>query len=250
MVRKLHLLLFILLVVFAGSFFGYIFFISGQRTDTSAQSARYNYGEVLQKSLYFYDVQRSGKLPANNRVEWRGDSGLKDGSDVGKDLTGGWYDAGDHVKFSFPMAFSTTMLAWSVVDNRDAYTSSNQLTYMLNNLKWSNDYFIKAHTAPNELYGQVGNGGIDHGWWGSAEVMKMQRPSYKIDASCPGSDLAGETAAAMAATPASLTCTALRWRSTGKRYGRGRSVTPRADLPQRPGCALRPWLHKGPRLRA
>jgi len=51
-----------------------------------------------------------------------------------------------------------------------------------------------------QLYGQVGNGGTDHAWWGPAEIMQMARPAYKITASCPGSDLAGETAAAMAAS--------------------------------------------------
>ena len=50
------------------------------------------------------------------------------------------------------------------------------------------------------LYGQVGKGDDDHKWWGPAEVMPMARPAYKIDATCGGSDLAGETAAAMAAS--------------------------------------------------
>jgi hypothetical protein len=160
----------------------------------------YNYGEALQKAVYFYEAQQSGKLPDWNRVEWRGDSAMADGADVGKDLTGGWYDAGDHVKFGFPMAASTTLLAWGAVENRDAYAQSGQLPHLLNNLRFVNDYFINAHTAPNEFYGQVGNGSADHAWWGPAEVMPMARPAYKIDASCPGSDLAGETAAAMAAS--------------------------------------------------
>src|ERR687897_849915 len=81
----------------------------------------FNYAEALQKSLFFYEAQRSGDLPAGNRVNWRGDSGLQDGSDVGRDLTGGWYDAGDHVKFGLPMAASATMLAWGIVDYRNAY---------------------------------------------------------------------------------------------------------------------------------
>ncbi len=97
------------------------------------------------------------------------------------------------------MAFSTTMLAWGGIEYRSAYQSSGQLPYLLANLKWATDYFIKAHTAPNELYGQVGAGGTDHAWWGPPEVMQMARPAYKISAGCPGSDLAGETAAAMAA---------------------------------------------------
>ena len=47
---------------------------------------------------------------------------------------------------------------------------------------------------------QVGDGNIDHSWVGRPEDMKMARPSAKIDAENPGSDLAGETAAALAAT--------------------------------------------------
>src|ERR1700750_3232016 len=46
---------------------------------------------LLGDLLYFYEAQRSGKLPDNNRVSWRNDSALKDGSDVGLDLTGGYY---------------------------------------------------------------------------------------------------------------------------------------------------------------
>jgi endoglucanase len=164
-----------------------------------AYGQSYNYAEVLQKSMFFYECQESGELWPDNRVTWRANSALNDGADVGLDLTGGWYDAGDHVKFNFPMAFSATALAWGGIDFKAGYETSGQLQYLKRNLRWVNDYFIKCHTAPNELWGQVGNGGTDHAWWGSAEVMKMDRPAYKIDASQPGSDLAAETAAAMAA---------------------------------------------------
>ncbi|WP_317618939.1 glycoside hydrolase family 9 protein [Cellulomonas palmilytica] len=168
---------------------------------TSASAAPdFNYAEALQKSMFFYQAQASGDLPANYPVSWRGDSGLQDGSDVGVDLTGGWYDAGDHVKFGFPMAFTTTMLAWGAVESPGGYTKSGQLDELKGNLKWVNDYFIKAHTKPNELYVQVGGGEADHKWWGPAEVMTMARPAYKITASCPGSDAAAETAAAMASS--------------------------------------------------
>ena len=45
---------------------------------------------------------------------------------------------------------------------------------------------------------QVGNGEIDHGYWGRPEDMHMSRPAYKITAGRPGSDVAGNTAAALA----------------------------------------------------
>jgi hypothetical protein len=50
----------------------------------------FDYGQVLGLSLKFYEAQRSGKLPANNRIKWRGDSGLTDRAPDGRDVTGGW----------------------------------------------------------------------------------------------------------------------------------------------------------------
>jgi endoglucanase len=166
----------------------------------AAAAPAFNYGEALQKSIWFYDAQRSGALGAGNRVSWRGDSALTDGRDVGLDLTGGFYDAGDHVKFGLPFSASMTMLAWGAVEEQDAYRRSGQLAPLKANLRWGMDWLIKAHPQPQVLYGQVGQGDADHRWWGPAEVMPMARPAYKIDASCPGSDLAGESAAAMAAS--------------------------------------------------
>jgi hypothetical protein len=164
----------------------------------SPQQGAFNYGEALQKSILFYEAQRSGDLPTSNRVSWRGDSALNDGADVGRDLTGGYYDAGDHVKFGFPMASSMTMLGWGVVQYREGYEKSGQLDEALDAIKWGTDYILKAHTAPNEFYGQVGLGGVDHAYWGPPEKMTMARPAFKIDAQRPGSDLAGEAAAALA----------------------------------------------------
>lgn len=161
--------------------------------------SQFNYGEALQKSILFYEAQQSGELPEWNRVSWRDNSAVNDGADVNHDLTGGWYDAGDHVKFGFPMAFSVTALAWGAIEYPEAYQSTGQLEILKRNLRFVTDYFIKCHTAPNEFYGQLGNGSLDHAFWGASEVMMMERPSYKVDAANPGTELAAETAAAMAA---------------------------------------------------
>ncbi|MFT5757970.1 MAG: endoglucanase [Alteromonadaceae bacterium] len=164
-----------------------------------------NYGEALQKSIYFYEAQQSGVLPPWNRAEWRSNSTIHDGSDNGIDLSGGWYDAGDHVKFGFPMAASATMLAWGVVEYPQAYQQSGQMEHIKNNLRFVADYFVSAHPSANVFYGQVGKGANDHAWWGSAEVIEASsrsaanRPSYAISPTCPGSDLAGETSAALSA---------------------------------------------------
>ncbi|KAG7158447.1 Endoglucanase E-4-like 12 [Homarus americanus] len=159
----------------------------------------YDYSQALCMSFLFYEAQRSGHLPDTQRVTWRWDSAMNDGGDVGLNLTGGYYDAGDHVKFGFPMSFTATMLAWGLIDFAEGYETAGQTDYGREALKWATDYFLEAYTAYWEFYGQVGEGGIDHGYWGRPEDMFMKRPSAKIDTEAPGSELAAETAAALAA---------------------------------------------------
>ncbi|KAK7868026.1 hypothetical protein R5R35_010197 [Gryllus longicercus] len=166
----------------------------------AAVHANYDYGEALWKSLLFYQAQRSGKLSGmNSLVSWRKDSALHDRGQNGEDLTGGYYDAGDFVKFGFPMAYTITVLSWSTIDYADGYSKIGWLEEARNAIKWGTDYFIKAHVSKNEFYGQVGIGQEDHNYWGRPEDMTESRTAYKIDASHPGSDLAAETAAALAA---------------------------------------------------
>lgn len=159
----------------------------------------FDYGDALSKSLMYFEAQRSGHLPYNQRVSWRHHSGLTDGLQQGVDLVGGYYDAGDHVKFGLPMAFTITMLSWSAIEFGDEIEEAGQHRHALEAIKWGTDYFVKAHTHPNVLWAEVGDGDTDHYCWQRPEDMTTSRQAFKIDADNPGSDLAGETAAAMAA---------------------------------------------------
>jgi hypothetical protein len=42
-------------------------------------SSNYDYADALDKAILFFEGQRSGKLPKDQRVKWRGDSALSDG---------------------------------------------------------------------------------------------------------------------------------------------------------------------------
>ncbi|MCO5549201.1 hypothetical protein L7F22_002667 [Adiantum nelumboides] len=158
-----------------------------------------DYVGALRSSLLFFEGQRSGHLPSSQRVNWRYHSALSDGFNQGVDLVGGYYDAGDNVKFGLPMAFTVTMLSWSAIEYGENIASAGQLGYTLEAIKWGTDYFIKAHPEPNIFWGEVGDGDSDHYCWQRPEEMTTSRKAYSISESNPGSDLAGETAAAMAA---------------------------------------------------
>ena len=126
-------------------------------------------------------------------------SGQRDGAGyLGAGPLGGLYDAGDNVKFNLPMAYTSSILGWSVIDEYDAYVESGQLQYILDTIRWVNDYLIKCHTEDEVFYYQVGDGGIDHSWWGACEIMQMERPSYKVTMDSPGSCVVAQAAASLA----------------------------------------------------
>jgi hypothetical protein len=115
------------------------------------------------------------------------------------DLVGGYYDAGDNVKFGLPMAFTVTMMSWGILEYGRQMAAAGELHNAMDAVKWGTDYFIKAHPEPEVLYGEVGDGDTDHSCWQRPEDMSTSRQAFRIDLQNPGSDLAGETAAAMAA---------------------------------------------------
>ncbi|CAH8344339.1 unnamed protein product [Eruca vesicaria subsp. sativa] len=159
----------------------------------------HDYSDALHKSILFFEGQRSGRLPRQQRMSWRGDSGLKDGENLNTDLVGGYHDAGDNVKFHFPMAFTATMLAWSSVDF-GCYMSEKHHKDNLVALKWATNYLLKTVSQlPHRIFVQVGEAQPDHDCWERPEDMDTPRTAFAIDAPGPASDLAGEIAAALAA---------------------------------------------------
>lgn len=51
----------------------------GLEEASSIVASGFDYADAFDKSLLFFEAQRSGKLPSTQRVKWRADSGLSDG---------------------------------------------------------------------------------------------------------------------------------------------------------------------------
>ncbi|KAG8383742.1 hypothetical protein BUALT_Bualt04G0045500 [Buddleja alternifolia] len=172
------------------------------------------YANALAIAMQFFDVQKSGKLVKNRMmISWRGDSGLEDGREENLDMSKGLYDAGDLIKFGFPMAFTATILSWAILEYGDHMKKVNELENAKDSLKWITDYLINAHPSPNLLYVQVGDPDLDHKCWERPEQMTERRPVMQVNTSHPGTDVAAETAAAMASA-------SLVFRSTNSKYSR------------------------------
>jgi len=162
-----------------------ILLISSKIISVTPADIKVNYGEALQKALFFYEAQQAGVLPDWNEVSWRGDSMENDF------VPGGWFDAGDHFKFTHTIAYTATVLAWGYLEYGDAVNKIGLEEKFKNNLKWGLDYIVLADQG-GSVVGTIGKDGFDHSWWGSPEIylrkMKLvtgddERPYDEINAS-------------------------------------------------------------------
>lgn len=194
----------------------------------------FNYAEALQKSIYFYDAEKSGPGVTGGLLEWRGDSELSDvavplkpmaadhtgtnmsqafinanrsvldpNNDGTMDLSGGWHDAGDHVKFGLPQGYAASTLGWGYYEFKADFIASGQQKHLLDQLKWVADYMLRAtfrnsSGAVVAFAYQVGEGSIDHTVWNSSELKGDARPAYFATSETPASDQAAEAAATLA----------------------------------------------------
>ncbi|KAK3043814.1 hypothetical protein RJ639_000513 [Escallonia herrerae] len=169
-----------------------------------------NLTSAINQALVFFDAQKSGSYPKNTTVKFRGNSGLQDGitRDTHADLVGGFYDSGNNIKFSFPTAYTITVLSWTVIEYHQKYADIGELDHVKDIIKWGSDYLLKLFLPPNStfdpitLYSQVGTGndtGVDNdiSCWQRPEDMSYERLVSKCDSTA--SDLAGEIIAALSA---------------------------------------------------
>ena len=176
----------------------------------------YNYAKLLQYSLYFYDANMCGKeVSSKGLLSWRGNCHTydgttytrKDGSQVYVDLTGGFHDAGDHVKFGLPQAYSAFILGMSYDTDKMAYENTSQTGHLRTITTQFADYLVKCTVLSRDgnnveafccQVGQ-GGGGYDHGYWGAPEKQpNTNRPIYFTDDNAPSTDIVSLSAAALA----------------------------------------------------
>ncbi|BBH08709.1 cellulase 3 [Prunus dulcis] len=172
-----------------GALLSLLIFLSVFVLNTVQVQGNPNYRDALAKSILFFQGQRSGRLPsgATQQITWRSNSGLSDGLQAhfgGKgvmlphppvDLTGGYHDAGDNVKFNFPMAFTTTMLSWGTLEY--GKRMGPQLSDSRAAIRWATDYLLKcARATPGRLYVGVGDPNVDHKCWERPETWTRSEP--------------------------------------------------------------------------
>ena len=184
----------------------------GAQKDTTTDlnlDISYNFAKLLQESLYFYDGNMCGTdVDENSAFSWRGNCHTYDsyvtynGKTV--DVSGGYHDAGDHVKFGLPQGYTATVLALGYYEFADAYDELGQTAHFNTIMNYFCDYFTRCtiyqegtDTVEAFCY-QVGDGDSDHAKWEAPEGQTIDRPAFFATASNPATDEVSVAVAALA----------------------------------------------------
>lgn len=185
-------------------------FICGTTQVSGATFTNDQYQKALWMTTRFYGAQRSGAGPnwllaehqptnvpnalqGNLSAFVKGQSFVKD-ADGAYDLSGGWFDCGDHVKFGQTEFYSAYMLILGYSEfptgyddhysfDYNGYVAAKDYTWegkkgkpngipdILDEIKYATDYFKKCVRDKSTFYYQVGDGDADHKHWVTAPVM-------------------------------------------------------------------------------
>ncbi|KXZ54597.1 hypothetical protein GPECTOR_4g662 [Gonium pectorale] len=188
-------------------------FLLASWQSAAADPGSSTYAKVFDLSLGFYEAQMSGELPswAWPQVEsWRTSSHTGDmfvGDDETVDLSGGWYTDGGHLKSSYTIASSASLLAYGMLKWGNALNYDVSARLLLN-LKWAGDYLKQCSAVPERFVAQVGDHNVEDSYWGApqTESAELYRPVWVINKTChDGADVVNQAVAALAAISIVLT---------------------------------------------
>ncbi|HAV89897.1 MAG TPA: hypothetical protein DCW44_01275, partial [Eubacterium sp.] len=168
-----------------------------------------NYVKALQEALYFYDANMCGdNVDYYSALSWRDNCHTDDefyyfDGVIRKVVKSGFHDAGDHVKFGLPQAYTATILGLSYMENADVYKKYGLTKHMKNISSCFYKYFsdctgILGNTVHGFCY-QIGEPNLDHAYWGKPENQSSRKEQYYVTSEeNPATDIVSETSAALA----------------------------------------------------
>lgn len=124
----------------------------------------YFYRSIIAKLLYFLRAARCGDTnPALHKP-----CHLQDATNLNLDLTGGWHDAGDFLKFTHQIAYTSYLLLLSYEINKAGYndydgdSDKNGTADILDEARVGIDYLVKCYPDKDRFVYMVGDFDGDH----------------------------------------------------------------------------------------
>ena len=175
---------------------------------TALEAATHDYGLGLRLATKFYGANRCG-----NASSWcHGACHTQDGQSASTDLSLGWHDCGDHIKFGQTGPYSAAALLLGYLEFPSAYQDvaspansaapSNGIPDILDEVKYETDYLLKA-VQTGRLYFQVGAAGdhnqfVEPAYQSGLAVADGGDPRAVNSVTTGASNVAGDVAAALA----------------------------------------------------
>lgn len=157
--------------------------------------------EQYQKALWmttrYFGAVRSGNVPNWAIQETNYPVSFVKDSYKGNDVSGGWFDCGDHVMFGQTQFYAAYILAKGYATWKHGFTDlyhgdfsdykasknyaieggrPNGLQDVLEELRYEADFFVKITSSPSDFVYQKGEGGPDHQkWFHSGKMSTLPR---------------------------------------------------------------------------
>jgi hypothetical protein len=166
--------------------------IMGMATTALAELSVDDFTEAAWITTRFYGAQRSGEGPNWILDGTNFTTSFTSDSYQGNDVSGGWFDCGDHAMFGQPQSWASYILAVSYAEFTegfyDLYTGDytdykasgdytraggkpNKVRDLLEELRYEADFWVKAAPDANTFITVKGNGDQDHKYWVTAGKM-------------------------------------------------------------------------------
>ncbi|WP_407443959.1 glycoside hydrolase family 9 protein [Fibrobacter sp.] len=151
-----------------------------------------DYVEAAWMTTRFYGAQRSGQGPNWILQETNHPTSFTKDNYNGKDVSGGWFDCGDHVMYGQSQGYASYVLALAYAEFTegfyDLYTGDysdyksskdysskggkpNQVRDLLEELRYEADFWVKAAISSSNFVTVKGDGNADHQKWVTAGMM-------------------------------------------------------------------------------
>ena len=183
-----------------------------------------DYSSILAMSLDFFDENACGTDVSSLGISWRGNCHTYDSKasldradnypsqyravidpdgDGTVDVSGGYHDAGDHVKFNLTMGFAGNSLALAAYLHPETFEDAGAKEHLLKIVKRNADYLMKTTCLDNNgdvvaVCHVVANGNTDHNDWDSPENQTYERITYWLTAQYNNTAVCCEMAGAIA----------------------------------------------------
>ena len=80
------------------------------------------------------------------------------------------------MKFGLPQSYAAAVLGWGMYEFPQAYQATGTWAHAMDEMKWFSDYFLRSTflNSSGQVVAfayQVGEGGVDHDYWGPSELQ-------------------------------------------------------------------------------